>query len=1056
MFDRAQLEETIAILAAQRARFGDATVDTVIDVLNERLAALPDPPSEAATEMPFPNEQRKQVTILFATIDGFTRLTGVSHNTERLRQIDLLWRRLDETIRAHGGVVDKHMGDVIMGIFGASVSYENDPERAVRCALALRELVGEYNSPGDGSSEVDPAGDSRLPLIRIGINTGQASLGQVGSDNWLTAIGDAVNVASRLEEASAEAGVYISQDTHRLVRNLFRCESLGDFAIKGRKTPVEVYRVIGSRPRLFFSGDEGIEGVYVPMIGRDNEMGVLQDALGRVSRTGRGETLTIVGDAGVGKSRLVREFHNWLESFPIRASIFQAQSDQRLTEVPYGLFHELLFNHFAIDYRDSAEIIEAKISKAMSAWSADGWSERSAELRARAHSIARLVGLKVPASRSKGTPGRGAATEHNLALDTVVDYFSVIARRSAVALFFLEDIHWADEDSLALLERIAASAADLPFLMICLTRPTLLERRPNWPGESAAAQRLFLSPLDDADSRKLVFNILRKLPQIPSTLSDLIVRSAGGNPFYVEELVRVLIEDGVILPDESAWQLRARELTRLRVPATLTGVLQARLDRLPELERVTLQQAAIIGDEFWDSAVQQLNRASRHPFSSEQVTAALLSLERRDMIYRAPLTDFTGSQAFLFKHSVLREVAYESVLLRDRPGYHLQAARWLAGQGSGRTTEYTAPIAQHHELAGQPAEAARLYELAAVRAAEQYKLGNAIEYYRKVLDLLRDRPQEQDTRLAVKWRLGRALQAQARLVEALDIYQTMRQSAELDGNLAGQARAENAMAAVYHEQGNDEEALAAASRAEGLARLAGDELELTWALLRCAQAAGRLSRLAQAVEAAEGALEHSQSIVAPQETARGLALLAALQYEAGQPDSSRRAAAELAELASALEGRGAPEDATFALARLGELNLFLGHYNEAQENMRRALELHKSAGRGDVADMLRLLGLSAGRAGRAAEAAERLEEAAALAEATDNRYLRLSCRLAMAEALLALGQYPAAEATLRQVIAAAEDRRHFAGWRELPHAYALLIEVLEKQGRRDEARLYAA
>jgi predicted ATPase len=790
------------------------------------------------------------------------------------------------------------------------------------------------------------------------------------------------------------------------------------------------------------------------MIGRDEEMTALQNALGRVAQTGRGEVITIVGEAGVGKSRLAREFHSWLDSFPIKASLFQARSDQRLSEVPYNLFHELLVNHFAIGDRDGARTVEEKILRGLSATSAaDEQTAHDTELRERARNIARLVGLRIPASRLPGPVGQEAALARDRVAADMLDYFLTVARRSAMALFFLEDVHWADDDSLALLERVAASAAGSPVLMVCLARPTLFERRPDWPGQAAAARRLFLPPLDDTDSRRLVFNILRKLPQIPSSLSDLIVRSAGGNPFYVEELVRVLIEDGIILPDESAWQLRVRELPRLRVPATLTGVLQARLDRLPELERVTLQQAAIIGDEFWDSAVQQLNRASRHPFSQEQVAAALLSLERRDMIYRAPPADFTGSRAFLFKHSVLREVAYEGVLLRDRPGYHLQAARWLEGQSEGRVAEYTAPIAHHHELAGQSAEAARLYELAAVRAVEQYKLGSAIEYYRKVLDLLRDKPQEQDTRLTVKWRLGRALLVQARLVEALDVYRAMRHRAEHDGNLAGQARAENATAAVYLELGDDEQALGAALRAEELARLTGDELELTWALLRRAEAADRLGRLVEAVDGATQAVEHSQAIAAPQETARGLALLAALQDRAGRGDASRRATADLATLAAELEARGAKEDAAFSLTCLGELNLSIGCFDEAQEILRRALALQKAGARGGAAETWRLLGLCACREGRATEAVECLEEAAALAEATDNRYLRLSCRLALAEALLALSQYPAAEATLRQVIATIEDRRHFAGWKDLTHAYSLLVQVLERQGRGDEARL---
>jgi tetratricopeptide (TPR) repeat protein len=182
-------------------------------------------------------------------------------------------------------------------------------------------------------------------------------------------------------------------------------------------------------------------------------------------------------------------------------------------------------------------------------------------------------------------------------------------------------------------------------------------------------------------------------------------------------------------------------------------------------------------------------------------------------------------------------------------------------------------------------------------------------------------------------------------------------------------------------------------------------------------------------------------------------MLAALQAQAGRGDASRRATANLAALAAGLEERGAKEDAAFSLTHLGELNLSIGCFDEAQEVLRRALALQTAGVRGDAVETLRLLGLCACREGRAAEAVERLEEAAALAEATDNRYSRLSCRLALAEALLALGQYPAAEATLRQVIAAVEDRRHFTGWKELTHAYSLLVQVLERQGRGDEAQL---
>ena len=1043
MLSRDQLHEAIGQFSGQRARFGDAA-ETVLSVLQERLAALPVEPTATAAQPRRPGEQRKQVTVLFAAIDGFTRLAGATHNTERLRQIDLLWRQLDETIFTHGGIVDKHMGDVVMGLFGVPAARENDPERAVRCAIAMRELAGEALAALGSASPDKP----RDLVIRIGLNTGPVSLGQVGSDDGQTAIGDAVNVASRLKEAAVEGGIYVSHDTYRLVSHLFRVEALGPVAVKGRQRPVTAYRVVGSRPRVFFPGGDGLEGVRVPMIGRDAEMAVLQTALRDTAQTGRGRLITIVGEAGVGKSRLVGEFSRRLESFPVKAALFQGRTDQRLMEVPYSLVRDLVVDHFRIEESDRAKQIEAKLADHLSAALGRGRGARPGAdrggLTERARLIARLVGLDVSPDDDISAPERAARRER--AVEALLGYFAAVARRAATTLFILEDIHWADDDSLALLERLSAQTAGAPVLIICLARPLLFERRPNWAADSAGPIRLPLAPLTEADSRALVLQILRKLPDIPPALLELIVRSAAGNPFYVEELVRVLIEDGIIIPDEGEWQLRPRELTRLRVPATLTGVLQARLDRLPELERLTLQQAAVVGDEFWDSAVQQINDAARNPFEREQIAAALQALERRDMIHRTPSPGFGGSQAYLFKHAVLREVAYESVLLRDRPGYHLQAARWLEAQSGERLAEYAAPIAQHHERAGQPAQAAQLYELAARRAAEQYKPGSAIDYYRKALELLNNLPQFLDLRLNVQERLGRVLQQRGRLVEALYTYHAMQRIAELDGNLQGQARAEYALAAVLRELGDHASALEAAGRAEQLARLSGADIEWARALRLRAEAAAQLGQGDEARQAAGAAVERARLLDAPRELARALALRAALDAAEAGP-----ALAELAALAAAREER-APGEAAEAWTWLGEAQLRGGDLAAAQTTLGRALALRRATGDLDgAAETLRLLGLAVCRAGQAEAAVAYLEEAGALAETTGNRYLRLLCRLALAEALLARDRAEAAEATLRGVIAAAEDTQRLGSWLYLDEAYALLARVLRRQGRGDEA-----
>ena len=1049
--NRTQIQQAIAHISTQGALFGEATTATVLDVLRERLEDLGEEtrPEKGAV---LAREQRKQVTILFAAIDGFTRLIDTARNTARLQQIDLLWRRLDQTILDHGGLVDKHMGDVIMGIFGAPSAREDDPERAVRCAMMLRELVEEFLA--ERSHEQNTVGwRPGAAGMRVGINTGQVLLGAVGSDLGQTVIGDAVNVASRLREATREPGIYISRDTYRLVQNLFRVETLGEISIKGRQMPVTVHRVIGELPRLFFPTAEGVGGVPVPMVGREKEMAVLKELLVDAARDGRGSTVMLIGEAGVGKSRLVREFHRQLDEFPFKPLVFQARTDQRLTDVPFSLIRDLLTRYFGIEEGDRAQRIEEKLTNGfVSVLEGDGRPGQNTRLRERAQAVGLLVGLDLPSRRRELRERGVAGMIKERAIEAILEFLDMAVRKSPATLMVLEDIHWADADSLALLERVAALAADRPLLMVCLARPTILERWPRWPGENpVGALSLPVRPLDGMGCRNLVLNILRKLPDIPPNLTDLIIHSAAGNPYYVEELVRVLIEDGIIIAGQDDWHIQPRKLTRLRVPATLTGVLQARLDRLPEMERVTLQEAAVVGDEFWAGAIQLLNRAARFPQPEEHVTMALDSLERRDMIVRSTSAAFSGSRTYHFRHALLREVAYESVLLRDRSGYHLQAARWLESQKGDRSEDYAAPIAQHYEQAGQPAEAARLYGQAAARAVDQFKLTTAIELHHRGLDMLRNLPHHLDKRLEALERLGRLLWRSGRLVEARDTYRELHDSAKLDGNLLIQARAGNELAAVALEMGDARQAMTEAIEAEWLSRLTGAHIEEIDALVLQAEAAGQLGEWEPAAEAARQALELGRSLDAPRRVSRALSLLAQWADGATTRDLALE---ELRVLAKELAEQGREEESAYAFGLLGERLLGLGMAREARAALGEALSMQPDGGNPwEMVECLRLNGLAACRTGETGTALALLEQAERLAGGSGDRYLRLACRLAVGEVLLARRQYEAAEATLRQVIAAAEDSQRMGGWAQMTLARDLLVEALNRQGRTDEARL---
>jgi class 3 adenylate cyclase len=811
MTDRETIRQALAILRRDD-RLGADVLATIAAVLEEQAAD-----SEVRSEPiigPAPSAERRPVTVLFAEVSGY----ATAGDAPTLAEIRALWRRIDQTIVAHGGTIDKHMGDIVLAVFGVPAAGENDAERAVRCALTLVQLV-----------EVTRARDEGLGNLaaRAGLNSGLVSVGTVGSDGSTTVIGDAVNVASRLREGAGPGDVVLGETTFRLVEPLYEVEPLGPRPIKGRQTPVPAYRVVAPRPRLFFTSGRGVLGVLPPMIGRAAELAELQAAVRGAAEDGRGRLFLIIGEAGVGKSRLAAEFHAWLRTAAPGMVVFHGRSDQRLQHTPFSLMRDLLMSFFRILDSDAPDVAEARLLEALQALQQGTAGALPPLWRERVRAVARLVGLSLvaPEATADALPGRAAVVQ---AQDDILAFFALMAADRG-GVVFLEDVHWADDDSLDLLARLGSLAESAPLVVVALARPQLYERRPARPPEAGGPTAIELRPLPPGDSHTLAREILRRLANAPDSLFDLIVRAAGGNPFYMEELVKVLIGDGAIVADEGEWRLRVDEPDRLRIPDTLAGILRARLDRLPGLERTILQQAAVVGDEFWDGSVQQINAAAREPAAPEAVAEALRSLAGREMIYRAPLSAFTGAQAYQFRHAALREATYSSILLRDRPFYHIAAAEWLETQSGDRLAEYAAPIAEHYELAGDRERAAALYELAGRRATGQQRPGRAAQYYGRALALLQRFPHQIERRLALYRALGQAWLSKGQTTDALVTFRAMEEAAESAGDLLEQARAALAQVALYRELGQPAAALEAAQRAAQIAALTGAADELAQA-----------------------------------------------------------------------------------------------------------------------------------------------------------------------------------------------------------------------------------
>ncbi len=744
----AQLQASIIALEAQRAILGHDVVATLVASINHKLQALQGQP---------PEPQRKQVTILLADLSGFTALAEMIDAEDVARIMNELWMMLDAVIINHGGRIDKHIGDAVMAIWGAEAAREDDAERAVRAALGMQAALGAFDAAGPAAAKTTPNGLA----MRIGISTGPVLLSQVGTVGEFTAIGEAVTAASQLERACPLGGTLIAHDTYRHVRGIFDVQPHATLDFRGRAEPVAAYLVLQAKSRALRMPTRGLEGIETRMIGRAAEMLALQGAYEDAIEAGETRVVTIVGEAGVGKSRLLYEFDNWLELRPERILYFKGRATPNAQHLSNSLFRDLFANRFGILDSDSVAVALEKFRRGM-----DGALEPDL-----ADVVGHWLGFdfssSAAVSRLLDAPGfmataRAYLTRYWRAMTNVASPVAGSPAEKPVVIL-LEDVHWADDQSLDLASYLATAVPAARLLIVAVTRASLFERRPNWGEGQAAFQRITLSPLSKRASRALVDEILQRAEHVPDTLRDLITEAAEGNPFYVEEMVKMLIEQGVIERGEEgarfqvpgsreepsslepgtwnlapAWRVRTDKLAALKVPPTLTALLQARLDGLPRAEREALQRASVIGRVFWDDAVAELLEAER-----DDVVPTLEAVRGRELIFRREHSAFVDAGEYLFKHALLRDVTYETVLLKRRVQYHGRAARWLESHAGERRDEYLGLIAEHYVQAGESLRAAELLQQSGEEALRVGAFAVARQALERALTL-RQRAGEQD------------------------------------------------------------------------------------------------------------------------------------------------------------------------------------------------------------------------------------------------------------------------------------------------------------------------
>lgn len=707
-----QIEASIIALEAQRALLGDAVVNTALASLRAQLATLGGHVAES------PTQTLKLATILFLDIVGSTKLSEQLDPEETSAVMDGALAQFAEIVVARGGKVLGFAGDSVLAVFGADKSLEADAECAVRTGLALLEA-------GRQQSEMIHRQFGHEDFnIRVGIHTGGVLLGG-GVDGGDSIRGQAVNIAARMEQTTPPGTLRISHDTYRHVRGVFEVEPQPPLSVKGVEEPVATYLVHSIKPRAFRVASRGIEGVETRMIGRDAELEQLQAAFRRLFDQRRLSTITIVAEAGLGKSRLLYEFRNWAEARTERFTIFQGRATPDIQGQAYGLMRDVLAWRFEIADTDSMEVAKAKLVEGI----APLFSDESPNL-AQAHLLGHLIGMDF----SDSPHVRGIADDprqiRNRGFHAASELFRLLAAADGVPIIlYLDDVHWADDGSLDFLNYLVEVNRDVPMMVLSLTRPELFERRTDRHGSDGVHLRIDLEPLDKRAGGDLALELLKRLPEVPAALRELITSGAEGNPFYMEELVKMLVDQGAIATGPEHWTLHAERLLATEVPATLTGVLQARLDGLPAAERLALQQASVIGLVFWDQALAALD-----PKAPESLPA----LVRRELALPRTDTALEGVEEYAFRHQILHQVTYDSVLKRNRRELHLRAAAWLAGLTGSRATDFLAATASHYELAGDTSRAREYFTRAAEQAKARFAHDATIAHVTRALGLLED------------------------------------------------------------------------------------------------------------------------------------------------------------------------------------------------------------------------------------------------------------------------------------------------------------------------------
>ena len=698
MTEREELEKAVTALDQQRLVLGEAAVEAALAGLRQKLAVLEGGdavsreelltglmPQALADKMRATRQaegERKQVTVLFADLAGFTPLSERLDPEVVMQLSQDLLRELAEAVYQREGYVVQFMGDAVMAVFGAPLTHEDDAERALHAALDMRQRI----------ETLSRRWTERLgqPLsLHIGLNTGTAVTGSVGSDlrSDFAVIGDTTNTAQRLQSAAARGEILVSHETYLLARHAFSFATLEPLAVKGKREPVPAYRVLGvlARPGRA-RGLEG-HGLSSPLLGRAPELQTLTAYVQRLAQRGEGGIAGILGEAGLGKSRLVAEAKAFAIANTRSVLWLEGQTLSFGQTISYWPFQQILRGWAGIAEEDDAEATWVKLETHARGLFADETIDYLPYL-------ASLLALEVRgeyAERVKYLDGDAMGKQIFL---TARRFFERLARTQPTVLVF-EDLHWMDESSTHLLEHILPLVRAVPLVIFGLSRP---ER------ETPAARlaelcardytghysEIRLAPLSAVDSAQLIDQLLA-IQDLPARLRALMVDKADGNPFFLEEVIRTLIDTGAVSREAASGRWRATaQLDTITIPNTIQGVIMARVDRLDEEVKQVLRVAAVIGRNFLYRVLKAMAEAGqRLDDDLSELQAAELIREKQHL----------PELEYMFRHALAQEATYESILLQKRRELHARVAQAIESLFRERLEEFYGLLAYHYARA---------------------------------------------------------------------------------------------------------------------------------------------------------------------------------------------------------------------------------------------------------------------------------------------------------------------------------------------------------------------